>query len=190
MQEKKPKIVMFEDDSMLSGMFKLNFERGGFEVKAFAHPPENLVEVVAEEAPDLIFMNIIMPKMDGFQATKLLKSDARTKDIPLTFATNLEQREDIQKGLDLGAIEYIVYSQTAPQEIVDLYKKILAGGYKTMWTKEKLDKLSAESIKLNKVRAIEPEKKIKSDSENFLKYAGWAFVGIVVIGLLLVIFAI
>lgn len=120
-----PKIVMFEDDSMLSQMYSKKFSMNGFEVKVFKYPPENVVDVVAAERPSLISMNVIMPHMDGFQATQLLKADERTKSIPLVFLTTLGAKEDMERGLALGAVKYIVKAERTPHKVLNEYRKIL-----------------------------------------------------------------
>jgi two-component system, cell cycle response regulator len=120
-----PKIVMFEDDTMLLEMYGAKLAQEGFKIKLFEYPSEDVVEVVNKEKPDLISMGVIMPQMDGFKATELLKADERTKDIPLIFLTNLSQNKDIEKGMNLGANDYIVKANHTPTEVVQIFRKLL-----------------------------------------------------------------
>ena len=124
-QNKSIKIVMFEDDKFLSDMYRIYLEKAGFQVVCFEHPQKNLVEVIIREKPDLISMGVIMPQMDGFKAAEILKDNDQTKSIPLVFLTNMGAPEDIEKGLSLGAKDYIVRANVQPEEVVNKFKKIL-----------------------------------------------------------------
>ena len=164
---KKPKVVMFEDDSMLSDMYKIKFSRSEFEVKVFEYPPKNIVDVIANENPDIISMGVIMPHMDGFQATMLLKKDPRTKDIPLVFLTNLGQADDVKKGLSLGAADYLIKAHLTPDEVVEKYQKILQKHIQPRPGLQKQDKAVV--------------------TDKWLVIVSWIFVAIVAVCTLLVI---
>ncbi len=125
MKAKKIKILIFENDSYLSEGYGLKFQMAGFEVKVYEFPPENLADEVAKEQPDIISMDIIMPNIDGFEATRTLKEDQRTKNIPIIGFDNLGQKEDIKKALEIGMDEYFIMSHISPQEYVDNIKETL-----------------------------------------------------------------
>jgi len=120
----KVKILLIEDDSFLASMYvtKLNLE--GFEVNV-AGDGEKGLEMVQNELPTLILLDIILPKMSGFDVLKDLKMDKRTKDIPVILLTNLGQREDVQKGLKLGAKDYLIKAHFMPSEVVEKIKKFI-----------------------------------------------------------------
>jgi response regulator RpfG family c-di-GMP phosphodiesterase len=67
-----------------------------------------------------------MPVMDGFTAAKIYKSDARTKHIPLIFLSNLGQKEDIETGLSLGGVKYVVKAVHSPSDVVSEVRKVLS----------------------------------------------------------------
>ena len=78
-----------------------------------------------EERPDLILLDLILPRMDGFEVLKGLKASEETKNIPVIILTNLEETEDIQKALELGATTYLVKSSYTLEEVVKKIEKAL-----------------------------------------------------------------
>lgn len=120
-----PKIIHFENDRFLAGIYKAVFKRDGFECISYANPTKNPVKLVLKHHPDLIIMNIIMPVLDGFVATGLLKTDARTRNIPILGLSNLGRPADIKKGKDLGMVGYLIMAKYKPSAVVDEVRKIL-----------------------------------------------------------------
>ena len=119
------KILHFEDERMLRDMYGTKFQMLGFEFAGYESPTKNPVKLVLKEKPDLIIMDIIMPVMDGYTATKILKDDKRTAQIPIVGLCNMGQKEDIQKALDLGMADYLVTAEHMPNDVVERVKKIL-----------------------------------------------------------------
>ncbi|MFA6587584.1 MAG: response regulator [Patescibacteria group bacterium] len=113
------KIMMFEDDLFMQGMYELKYQAHGITVVAFEYPPVNVADVVAKEKPDVISMGVIMPHMDGFEAAAILHKDPRTKAIPLFFFTNMGRKKDIEKGVSLGAVDYIIKTNCPPQAVLE-----------------------------------------------------------------------
>ena len=106
-------------------MYVTKFEMEGFSARWIQLPPRDIVEFVRREQPDVICMDVLMQGMDGFTATKLLKQDPRTRYIPLFFLTNLGLKEDIEKGLALGADEYLVAAATMPDDVVAVARRLI-----------------------------------------------------------------
>lgn len=121
------KILYFEDDTVLAGMIRVILERAGFEVVWNENPPTNPVELVLQEKPDLIFTDTLMPKMDGFKMTELLKNDPRTKDVPIFGMSNLGQQEHVNKAIELDMVNYWVSTHYTPTEVVEKIRSILRG---------------------------------------------------------------
>jgi CheY-like chemotaxis protein len=124
-KEHMKKILHFEDEEMLANMYSVKMKSEGFDYKLYLHPPgskEKLVNLVLAESPDLIIMDIIMPVMDGFKATEILKSDSKTKDIPIIGLCNMGQKEDIQQAKDFGMLDYVVNSRIVPNKFVSRVK--------------------------------------------------------------------
>lgn len=120
-----PKILHFEDDSFLANMYRVKFTLEGFEYKNYECPFKDPVKLVKKENPDLIIMDIIMPRMDGYHATELLKSDKDTEKIPIFGLCNMGQPEHVKKALDLGMIDYWITAHHMPDEVVNKVKSIL-----------------------------------------------------------------
>lgn len=119
--EPKPKILIVEDDEFLSGMYITKFTMEGFHV-VFAEDGELGVLKAKEELPRLILLDILLPKKNGFEVLQLLKSEDQTKSIPVILLTNLSQEDDIKKGYELGAVDYLVKAYNIPSEVVKKVK--------------------------------------------------------------------
>lgn len=78
-----------------------------------------------KEAPDLILLDILMPKMDGFEVLEALKKSPDTKGIPVIMLTNLGQKEDVDRGIKLGAVDYLIKAHFVPSDTVARIKKVL-----------------------------------------------------------------
>ncbi len=121
---KKIKILLIEDDSFLVEMYTTKFELEGFEVDA-AEDGKKGLEMVKKVNPDIILLDILMPKMDGFGVLDELKKDPSTADVPVIMLTNLGQKDDVKKGFEKGAVGYLIKAHFMPSEVVDKIKKIL-----------------------------------------------------------------
>jgi CheY-like chemotaxis protein len=122
----RPFVLIFEDDPFFGGMMSTKFEMAGFRVRWFEHPPKDVVALVVNEQPQVISMGVIMPVMDGFEATELLKRDPRTKRIPLFILSNLNQKADVERARALGADDYIIKASSTPDRIVEKARGLIA----------------------------------------------------------------
>ncbi len=118
------KILLVEDDEMLHGMYTQKFKNQGYDVVSAFNGVDG-VELAEKEKPDLILLDVIMPKMDGFVALKKIRKNDVTKDIPVILLTNLGQEEDVKKGKELGATDYFIKANHTPQEVVDKVHSVL-----------------------------------------------------------------
>lgn len=118
---KKLKIVLVEDDEVLSKVLGEELKESGFDVfRAFAG--DEGLKLAKSKKPNLILLDLMLPKMHGFEVLTELKKDPEVKDIPVMILTMLGSDDDIKKGLSLGANDYVVKSQHAVGEIVDKIK--------------------------------------------------------------------
>jgi len=124
MPDKKIKILLVEDDSMIVEMYKLRFEEEGYEVSVTDKGSE-AIEIAKRDQPDLILLDIILPEIDGFSILREIKSDGSTKKIPVLLLTNLSQETDQQKGTESGADGYFIKAQHTPADLMNEIKKIL-----------------------------------------------------------------
>ena len=127
MADKKIKILLIEDDSFLSGMYDTKLKLEGFDV-VLAEDGAKGLELAVSQGPDIILLDIILPKMDGFTALKHLKDNTETKKIPVILMTNLGQKEDVERGIALGAQDYLVKAHFMPSEVVEKIRQYLGSG--------------------------------------------------------------
>ena len=124
MTEKQHNILLIEDEEMLANMYETKFKNEGYNIRK-ALDGETGLKMAREEKPDLILLDIIMPKLDGFSVLKKLKEDPKTKSVPIVLLTNLGQDEDVKKGQALGAEGYLVKANLTPAQVVDKVKQYL-----------------------------------------------------------------
>jgi len=118
------KVLVVEDDKFLGNAYKAGFEGEGLEV-AIAYDGEDALATVESFQPDVILLDILIPKIDGFGVLAKLKSDDKYKSIPVIIASNLGQKQDIDRGLELGASDYIIKSESSVTEILLKIKTLL-----------------------------------------------------------------
>jgi len=122
------KILVVDDDKLMVKMYQGKFEDDGFEVGTAVDGQTGFDKTI-EFKPDLILLDIMMPKVDGLEMLKNLKSNQATKKIPVILLTNVGgSDEDVEKGLSLGAVAYMIKAHYDAKDIVKKVKEIL-GGY-------------------------------------------------------------
>ena len=125
MDNQKRSILLIDDDPFLVDMYTLKFQEGGFEVKS-ARDGQTALDILKQDSlPDLILLDVVMPHLDGFEILKILKADERLKSIPVILLTNVGQKDDVEKGITLGADDYIVKAHFTPSEVVERVNKLL-----------------------------------------------------------------
>ena len=125
----RKKILHFEDESYIAEMYGLLFKQGGFDYRHFPNPPataNELVDLVLREKPDLIIMDIMMPMMDGYQATKAIKDHPATTDIPVIGLCNVWQVDEIKKALAAGMADYLGKIHYKPSEVAGIIKEFIS----------------------------------------------------------------
>ncbi len=118
------RILFIEDESVLQKTFGEILEQEGYEVIS-ALDGEIGLRLAKEKKPDLILLDLILPKIHGFDVLKKLKEDKETQGIPVIILTNLEGIGDVDKALELGATTYLVKAQYTLEEMVEKIKKAL-----------------------------------------------------------------
>ena len=120
----KKKTLIVEDDVYLSDVYRTKFEKEGYEVKV-SSDGESGVKTAIEWRPDIILLDIMLPKMDGFDVLEELKNHAETKSIPVIMWTNKSDSTEAERAKKMGATEYLVKVYHTPTEIVDKIKNHL-----------------------------------------------------------------
>ena len=97
-------------------MYRIKLERDGYTVRV-AGDGEEAQRLIGEQMPDLIFLDIRLPKMDGLVFLEQLRAVEQTRNIPVVIVSNYSEQELVSRGLQLGALEYLVKSQTTPAKL-------------------------------------------------------------------------
>lgn len=118
------KILIVEDDTFISKMYEAKLNNLGYQAKIAENGQDGL-QIVKEWLPDLVLLDLILPLLDGFEVLKELKADINFKNIPIIILSNLDQKENIEKGIALGADDYIIKAQFTPSEVVEKIEKCL-----------------------------------------------------------------
>lgn len=118
------KILVVEDEETLNKTLSASLKIEGFEVSS-ALDGVQAWEMAKKEKPDLILLDLILPKMDGFEVLKALKDDETLKEVPIILLTNLESPEDIQKALVAGATTYLVKANYKLEEVIQKAKEVI-----------------------------------------------------------------
>ena len=118
------KILVIEDDTFLRELIVQKLLKEGYEIVE-AVEGEDGIKKVTEENPDIILLDIILPGIDGFEVLKKIKEDEKVKDIPVIILSNLGQQDDIDKGIKLGAKDYLIKAEFTPGEIVEKVRGVL-----------------------------------------------------------------
>lgn len=118
------KILFIEDESALQKTFGEILTQEGYQMIS-ALDGEIGLRLAGDEKPDLILLDLILPKVNGFDVLRKLKEDKETKDIPVIVLTNLEEVRNVDKAIELGATTYLVKASYSLKEIVEKIKKAL-----------------------------------------------------------------
>ena len=116
--------MIVEDDVFLAEIYQKKFEMEGYKVSTADNGEKGLADA-KKKKPNIVLLDILLPKMDGFVVLNKLKADPETKDIPVILLTNLGQKEDVDKGLEQGAVDYLIKAHFKPSEVVDKVRKVL-----------------------------------------------------------------
>jgi len=118
------KIMIVEDDPTLRDIYTTRFGAEGYDVVS-ASDGELALSTAVKERPDLILLDIMMPKISGFDVLDILRATPETKDTKIIVMSALSQTADIEKGKNLGANAYLVKSQVTLSEVVEKVKAVL-----------------------------------------------------------------
>jgi DNA-binding response OmpR family regulator len=118
------KVVIAEDEPDIRDLIRFTLQFAGYEVFAGNNGEEGY-ELTKREKPDIVLMDVRMPKMTGYEACRKIKADPELKDIPVIFLSAKGQEAEIQSGLDAGADEYLL-KPFAPDQLTERIREILA----------------------------------------------------------------
>lgn len=118
------KVLIVEDDLTLAEMYARKLNSNGLEVVTAFSGTEGF-EKAEKESPNLILLDIMMPKLNGFDVLKELKQNLETKDIPVVVLTALTQDSDRQECLKLGAVDFLIKSDVTPNQVFEKIEKYI-----------------------------------------------------------------
>jgi len=118
------KILIVEDDAFLLKMYSKKFQVRGYEVDSATNGVDGIAKMQSFK-PDIVLMDIMMPKLNGLEALDKIKLSPEIKNIPVIILTNLSSTVDAQTALSRGAVKYIIKSEYTPTQIVDAVEKNL-----------------------------------------------------------------
>jgi CheY-like chemotaxis protein len=118
-------ILLVEDEAGFRRTYSDLFQHYGHDVLEAADGEQG-IEMATSKKPDLILLDLVMPKMDGFEVIKALRGKEATKDLPIIIFSVLGEQNHIQKALDLGANDYIIKGAYSPAEVLGKVGQFLA----------------------------------------------------------------
>lgn len=121
----KPRILIVEDDGLLQKMYKMKFILEGYEVDTADDGEEGLSKA-REHTPDIMLLDILMPKLNGLQVLGELRRDRALASVPVVMLTNLSNMDKVEQAIGMGAAGYLVKSGTTPKDVLDFVKDTMA----------------------------------------------------------------
>jgi CheY-like chemotaxis protein len=120
------RVLVVDDDRVIQQLLEVNLELEGYQVAGTASDGQEAIAMAAELKPDLILLDIMMPKMDGLEVCRHLKADPKLSKIPIVLLSARAQDMDIREGLEIGADAYLT-KPFDPVELLDVVGRLLAG---------------------------------------------------------------
>jgi len=118
------RILVIEDDKFLRELIVQKLSKEGYDVIE-AIDGEAGVKQTKEGKPDIILLDLILPGIDGFEVLRQVKEDPNTASIPVIILSNLGQQEDVERGMKLGAVDYLIKAHFTPGEIIEKIQSIM-----------------------------------------------------------------
>ena len=117
-------ILIIEDDKFLRELIVKKLIKEGYKISEAVDGEEG-TKKVKEEKPDLVLLDLILPGIDGFEVLARIKEDPSLSSMPVMVISNLGQKEDVEKALKMGAVDYLIKAHHTPPEIIEKIKAIL-----------------------------------------------------------------
>lgn len=118
------KILFVEDDPLIVKIYTTRLTADGYQVLSADNGQQGL-ELAEKELPNLIVLDVMMPKMDGFGVLEKIRANEKMKSTPILIYSNLAQEDEIKRATEMGATEFIVKANLSPTEMVTKIKKYL-----------------------------------------------------------------
>jgi len=117
-------ILIIEDDKFLRELIAQKLIKEGYDTSEAVDGEEG-IKKIKEEKPDLVLLDLILPGIDGFEVLARMREESTLSSIPVIILSNLGQKEDVEKGLKMGAVDYLIKAHFTPGEIIEKIKNVL-----------------------------------------------------------------
>lgn len=117
-------VLLIEDDPFLIDLYTTKFKEVGFAVEVASSGAEGLNKVKTMK-PDILLLDIVLPNINGWQILEEIRKDEALKGLKIVILSNLTSKEEVEKGLNMGADKYLIKAHYTPSEVVEEIKKIL-----------------------------------------------------------------
>ncbi len=118
------KILLVEDDQFLVDIYAVKLKESGFSIDV-ASDGEEAVKKAKKNSFDLMLLDIVLPKVDGWDVLAQIRREPKLKDLKVIIISNLGQKEDVEKGMGFGVKKYLIKAHYAPSEVIKEIKKVL-----------------------------------------------------------------
>ena len=125
-EEKKIRILLVEDEPLLGNLLRQRLDHEGFVVE-LVRDGESALNMLHTNPPDLMLLDIILPKISGFELMEKVQADPTIQKVPIVIISNLGQESDLEKGQSLGAIGYFIKAKISMEDLVGQIKSFLTG---------------------------------------------------------------
>jgi len=126
MGSEEKKVLLVEDEPLLGNLLKQRLAKNGFDV-TLAKDGQEALDIIGEKKPDLVLLDIILPKISGFEFLEKLQSDPVSPKTPVIIVSNLGQEGDLARGESLGAVGYFVKAKVSMEDLVQKVTEFLKG---------------------------------------------------------------
>lgn len=111
------KILVVEDDEFLANAYRVKLTKAGFDIR-IASDGEVALTLLESFVPDLVLLDLVIPKKDGFAVLEEIRANKKWQNLPVLIASNLGQKEDIERGMRLGANDFVIKSELSLDEVI------------------------------------------------------------------------
>ena len=122
---KKQTVLIVDDDEFLLEMYALKFKEEGFTVE-IAETGKDALTKIESVKPDVVLLDVVLPEMDGFAVLQKMRPEKKSGLPIIVLLTNLSQKDDTERGMRLGADDYVVKAHFTPSEVVEKVRKLLS----------------------------------------------------------------
>jgi DNA-binding response OmpR family regulator len=119
-----PRLLLIDDDTFIAELYIRTLKAAGFDVQTAQNGEVGLL-LAREFKPNIIILDVLMPGIDGFETMERFKKDKESPDCPVIFLSSLCQREDVERGTQLGAAAYLAKQRTVPADVLAKVKEVL-----------------------------------------------------------------